>query len=162
MFLKHDANILPDHKDENHKIELLEVKQVSFVQNYKLLLLQETYAIKKYIDKYLRESFIRPSSLVAVASVLLVRKPRSGLRFYVDYKIFNVITVKNKYSILLINKILGKLLNARHFTKLNIIYAFDRICIKKSQEWLIVFNTKYDQFEYLVLPFGLYNALRMF
>ena len=95
---------------------------------------QETDAIKKYIDKHLEKDFFRPSLSAAAALVLLVRKLRSELRFCVDYKTLNTITVKNKYLILLINKTLGKLLNARQFTKLDIIHAFKIICIKKSQE----------------------------
>ena len=53
MFLKQNADILSDHRNKNYEIELLEGKQSSFVQNYKLLLEQEIDAIKKYIDKHL-------------------------------------------------------------------------------------------------------------
>ena len=90
--------------------------------------------------------------------MLLVRKPNGGLRFCVDYRALNKITVKNQYSIPLINKTLGKLSSAARFTKLDIIHAFNRIRIKKGQEWLTAFNTRYGQFEYLVMPFGLCNA----
>ena len=30
--------------------------------------------------------------------------------------------------------------------------------MKEGQEWLTAFNTRYGQFEYLVMPFGLCNA----
>ena len=146
VFLKQDADILPNHRDENHKIELLKGKQASFIQNYKPLSEQETDAIKKYINEHLGKDFIRPSLSVAAAPVLLVRKPEGELRFYVDYKTFNVIMVKNRYLISLINETFDKLLNVRQFTKLDIIHKFNRICIKKGQKWLIVFNTRYGQF----------------
>ena len=113
VFLKQDTDILPDHRDENHKIELLEGKQASFVRKYKPLSEQKIDAIKKYIDEHLGKGFIRPSSSAAAAFVLLVRKPGDGLRFYVNYKALNAIMVKNKYSIPLINEMLSKLSNAR-------------------------------------------------
>ena len=84
-------------------------------------------AMKKYINKYLEKGYIRPSLSATAASVLLVRKPDGKLKFCVDYRALNEITVKNWYSIPLINKTLGKLSSAAHFTKLNIIHAFNRI-----------------------------------
>ena len=113
IFLKQNADILPDHRDENHKIELLESKQAFFVQNYKLLLEQEIDAMKKYINEHFRKSFIKPSLSAAAALILLVRKLESGLKFYVDYRALNTIIIKNRYLIPLINEILNKLLNIR-------------------------------------------------
>ena len=160
--MKQDANILPNHRPEDHKIELIEGKQAFFVQNYKPLSEQKIEAIKKYIDKHFGKGFIRPSSSAAAAPVLLMRKLGGRLKFCVDYRAFNKITVKNRYPIPLINETLRKLSSAACFTKLNIIYTFNKIRIKKDQEWLTAFNTRYGQFEYLVIPFGLCNTLGMF
>ena len=113
VLFKQDANILLDHRDENHEIELLESKQAFFVRNYKPLLEQETDAMKKYIDKYFGKSFIKSSMSAAAAPILLVKKPEGELKFCVNYKALNAITVKNKYLILLINEMLGKLLNSK-------------------------------------------------
>ena len=119
---------------------------------------QEMEAVKKYIDEHLGKSFIRPSSSSAAAPVLLVRKPGGGLRFCVDYRALNSITIKNRYPIPLINETLGKLSQAKKFTKLDVISAFNRMRMKEGHEWLTAFNTRYGQFEYLVMPFGLCNA----
>ena len=76
----------------------------------------------------------------------------------VDYRALNAITVKNRYPIPLINETLGKLSQAKRFTKLDVITAFNRLRVKEGHEWLTAFNTRYGQFEYLVMPFGLCNA----
>ena len=44
------------------------------------------------------------------------------------------------------------------YTKLDVIHAFNQIRIKKSHKWLTAFNSKYGQFESLVILFGLCNA----
>ena len=44
------------------------------------------------------------------------------------------VTIKNWYSILLINKTLEKLTNAVYFTKLDIIATFNRMRMKEGQE----------------------------
>lgn len=114
--------------------------------------------MKKYIDEHLSKGFIRSSSLVAATSVLLIWKPGGGLQFCVDYCALNKITIKNQYLIPLINKTLAKLADTVHFIKLDVIQAFKKIQIKERQEWLTAFNTRYDQFEYLMMLFGLCNA----
>ena len=97
------------------------------MRNYKSLSEQKTEAMKKYINELSGKGFIKPSLSAAAAPVLLMRKSGSRLRFYVDYRAFNKIIVKNWYPIPLINETLRKLSSAAHFTKLDIIYAFNRI-----------------------------------
>ena len=134
VFINQDADILPNHIPKNHKIKLFESKKVLFIQNYKPLLEQKTDAMKKYINKYFIKSFIRLNLSAIAAPVLLVRKQDDRLKFYIDYRAFNKIKVKNWYPIPLINKILEKLSNAAYFTKLDIIYVFNRIWIKKDKK----------------------------
>ena len=38
IFIKHDANMLLEHQDKNHSIQLEESKNPLFVQNYRPLL----------------------------------------------------------------------------------------------------------------------------
>lgn len=158
VFIKRETDVLPEHREKDHSIQLEEGKTAPFVQNYKPLSNQENDAMVKYIQENLGKGFVRPILSAAAAPVLLIRKPGGRLRFCVDYYALNTITVKNRYPIPLINKTLGKLANAVRFTKLDIIAAFNRIQIKEGQEWLTAFNTRHGQFEYLVMPFGLCNA----
>ena len=74
----------------------------------------------------------------------------------------NAVTVKNRFPIPLISETLGKLAVAVKYTKLDIIHAFNRIRMKEGHELLTAFNSRYGQFEYLVMPFGLCNAPRTF
>jgi hypothetical protein len=84
------------------------------------------------------------------------------LRFCVNYRGLNDITVKNRYPIPLIRETLDRLSRAKYFSKLDIIAAFNTIRIKEGNEWKTAFNTRYGQYEYLVMPFGLCNAPRTF
>ena len=128
------------------------------MKNYKPLSDQETAAMKKYIDEHLGKGFIRPSSLATASLILLVRKPGGGLRFCIDYRALNAVTVKNRYPISLISETLRKLAGSVRYTKLDVIHAFNQIRMKEGHKWLTAFNSRYGQFEYLVMPFGLCNA----
>ena len=114
--------------------------------------------MKKYIDEHLGKGFIQPSSSAAASPILLVRKPGRGLRFCIDYRALNTMTVKNRYPIPLISETLEKLAGSVRYTKLDVIHAFNQIRMKEGHEWLTAFNSRYGQFEYLVMPFGLCNA----
>src|SRR6202161_1797666 len=119
---------------------------------------QELEAVKKYLDEQLAKGFIRPSSSRAASPILLVRKPGGRIRVCVDYRALNEITIKNRYPIPLVSETLDRLSKAKIFSKFDIIHAFNQIRVKEGQEWLTAFNTRYGQFEYLVMPFGLCNA----
>ena len=93
---------------------------------------------------------------------MFIRKPRGGLRFYVDYRGLNAITRKDRYPLPLINETLRLLSKAKWFTKLNVIAAFHKIRIKEGDEWKTAFRTRYGLFKWLVTPFGLIGALATF
>jgi hypothetical protein len=79
-----------------------------------------------------------------------------------DYQALNIITIKNRYLLLLIQEILACFSRTKFYTKLDIIVAFNRIRITERQEYLTAFNTRYGLFETLVIPFGLSNTLVTF
>ena len=127
VFIKSKANILAEHWAKwDHEIHLEENKKAPFVRNYKPLLDQETSA-KTYIDEHLRKSFIWPSFSATASSILLVRKLGRNLRFYINYRVLNAVTIKNGYSIPLISKTLRKLAGVVRYTKLDTIHVFNRI-----------------------------------
>jgi hypothetical protein len=80
----------------------------------------------------------------------------------VDYQALNIITIKNRYPLPLIQEILAYFSKTKFYTKLDIIIAFNRIHIAEEQEYFIVFNMRYSFFEILVMPFGLSNTLVIF
>ena len=65
--------------------------------------------IKKYLNEHLKKKFIVSSYASFALFVLFIEKSNKELRFYVDYKKLNVIIKRNRYFILLINKILIKI-----------------------------------------------------
>ena len=64
----------------------------------------ELLVVKKYINKYFNKGFIYFSISLAAAPIFLAKKPGGGIRFYINYRGFNTIIIKNRYPILLIYK----------------------------------------------------------
>ena len=66
--------------------------------------------------------------------MFFVKKADNSLRFYVDYRNFNEITIKNNYSLSLFSKFLKRFAYAKHFIKINIRNAYYKIRIRKKNE----------------------------
>ena len=148
---------MPLHWAYNHAIHLKEGAQPPVSTLYSMSC-DEALELHWYLDENLSKGFIQTSCLQAAAPVLFIKKPEEGLCFYVDYRGLNVITVKNHYSLSLISEIFNHLNHVKIFTKLNIIFAFNKFQIKKEDEALTVFCIYFDFFKYLIMPFGLCNG----
>ena len=157
VFSRREADKLPEHRPYDHRIVLEPGKQPPFGPLYGMSQ-NELKVLKRYLDEHLAKGFIRASSSPVAAPVIFVRKPGGGLRFCVDYRALNAVSVKNRYPIPLIQETLNRLSKAKFYTKLDIIAAFNKLRIAKGDEWLTAFRTRYGLFEYLVMPFGLANA----
>jgi hypothetical protein len=83
------------------------------------MLENELVVLKKYINKNFKKGFIWKSTLRVGALVLFVLKKDKKLRLVVDYRGLNNVTIKNKYSTLLLTELNNKLKRVVIFTKLD-------------------------------------------
>ena len=90
--------------------------------------------IKEYVKNILEKGYIRPSTSPYTISVLIIKKPDSRLRIYIDYRALNALIIKNRNISPLIRKILARLYVIKIFIKFNIIAAFNKIRIKIEKE----------------------------
>ena len=56
---------------------------------------EELLVLRKTLTELLDKGYIRASNLSTTALVLFAKKPRGGLRFYIDYRRLNMITIKD-------------------------------------------------------------------
>ena len=91
-----------------------------------------------------------------------MKKLGGGLRVYVNYRALNIITVKDCYLLLLTKESLNQLKGMKWFSKINIMLAFNNLRIKKGQEHLTAFHTRFGLYKSLVMPFRLTGALITF
>lgn len=157
IFSPKEAEKLPPHREHDHDIRLMEGKSPPFGPLYPMSR-EELRALKEWLEENLRKGFVRPSSSPAASPVLFVKKPDGGLRFCVDYRGLNNITVKDRYPLPLIKESLNNLKGMKYFSKIDIVAAFNNVRMKQGQEYLTAFRTRFGLYESLVMPFGLTGA----
>jgi len=90
--------------------------------------------------------------------VFFIKKKDGTLWLFQDYQALNAMTVKNKYPLPLISKLINKLRGAKYFTKLDVRWGFNNVQMKEGDEWKAAFQTNRGLFEPLVMFFGLCNS----
>ena len=81
---------------------------------------------------------------------------------FFDFQVVNKITVKNQYSLSRIDDILDQLKNVVYFTKLELQSGYHGIRIHENVILKTCFKTKQGLYEWIVIPFGICNALTTF
>ncbi len=114
--------------------------------------------VKEYIDKITAKKFIKFNNSSYTAPILVVKKSKKRLKTYIDYRILNTFTIKNRNALLLIKKTLSRLYKIKYYSKFDVIAAFNKIRVKEGDKEKTVFLIKYGFFEYLIIFFELYNA----
>ena len=78
------------------------------------------------------------------------------------YRQLNKFTVKNKYSLPRIDDLMDQLRGASVFSKIDLWLGYHQIKVKAEDIQKIAFRTRYNHYEYQVMPFGVINAPAIF
>ena len=112
---------------------------------------------EKELDKMLEVGVIQPSVSEWASPPVLVRKRDGTVRFCVDYRALNNITVKDVYPLPLVGDCVDTLSGNRWFSKLDAIWGYWQVTLREEDRKKTAFITKYGLFEFTKMPFGLCN-----
>ena len=113
---------------------------------------------KKYLQDQLDAGVIVPSSSAWSSPVCLVRKKDGTVRWCVDYRKLNDVTIKDAYPLPRIDMCLEHLQSAKYFSTLDLQSGYWQIEVDSKDREKTAFITKYGLFEYNKMPFGVCNG----
>jgi len=157
VFAKEDFDVLPEHRQWDHAIELIPGTKSKSSKVYPLSPVEQK-ELDSFLEENLRTGRIHPSKSPMAAPVFFIKKKDGSLWLVQDYRALNSMTVKNKYPLPLISELISQLRRARYFTKLDVHWGFNNVRIKPGDEWKAAFQTNWGLFEPLVMFFGMTNS----
>jgi hypothetical protein len=152
---------MPPERAIEFKIELQSGTAPIAKAPYKMSLV-ELKELKIQLLGLLDKGYIHPTISPWGCSTLFVEKKDKELRLCVDYCPLNAVTIKNKYPLSRINILFDQLAGAQVFFKIDLRSSYHQIKICAKDIPKTTFTTRYGLFEYLVMSFGLTNALAHF
>ncbi|KAL0561573.1 hypothetical protein IC582_002007 [Cucumis melo] len=152
---------LPPHRKIDFAIEL-EPGTVPISKASYRMTAAELKKLKVQLQELLDKGFIRPSVSPWGDPVLFVKKKDVSMRLCIDYKQLNKVTVKNKYALPRNDDLFDQLQGATVFSKIDLRSGYHQLRIKDSDIPKTSFCLRYGHFEFIVMSFGLTNALTVF
>ncbi len=118
--------------------------------------------VKKYLNENLFKEFITSSKASYFSFILFILKANKDLRFCVDYWKLNAIIKRNRYSLLLIDEMIDKIVDCKHLTQLNIILTFNKLRMHSDSENYTIFIIALKAYKSKMLLFELINDSILF
>jgi RNase H-like domain found in reverse transcriptase/Reverse transcriptase (RNA-dependent DNA polymerase)/Integrase zinc binding domain len=155
FFSKTASTTLPPHR-KNHDVVLeLKADRVGTPPTYRTPVSMMPLE-KETTDELLKIGFIERCMEPHSAPVLFADKPHStDKRFCIDYRWINRFLKDRLVPAPDVSGTIAQCRNSKHFSKIDIIRAFNRLRMSVGSEHLTAFKTRQGTFQWKVLPFGL-------
>ena len=118
----------------------------------------EQKALLKFVREQQAKGYIWPSKSPYAVLFFFIKKKDGKLQPVQDYRRLNKWTIKNHYPLPLIFKLIAHVQNAKKFTKVDIRWGYNNVCIKKGDKHKAAFITNQGLFKPTVMFFGLTNS----
>ena len=118
--------------------------------------------VEEEIQKMLDADIIQPSCSPWSTNMVVVRKPDSTIRFCLDYRALNDVTVKNSYMLPRVDDSLDALRGNIWLSTVDLSSGYYQVGMNPSHAQKTAFTTPKGLFEFKRMPMGLSNACATF
>ena len=158
VFSEEASHRFPEPCIWDHAIELKLGAPSSIPGKVYQLTQDEQKALLEFIQEQQAKGYIHPSKSPYVAPFFSIKKKDSKLWPVQDYQCLNKWTIKNCYLLPLISELIAHIQKAKKFTKVDIRWGYNNICIKEGDKHKVAFITNQGLFKPTIMFFGLTNS----
>lgn len=123
---------------------------------------QENKIIYEEVNKMLKQGVIRKSESPYVSYPSLQVKPDKSIRFCIDYRAVNRVTVRDEHPLPNIAELIRAVEGSRYFVALDLRHGYWQIPMAEESKKYTAFACHMGLYEFNVLPFGLTNSAATF
>ena len=146
-----------------HKIVLKDPDTPPFKEHFRRIPPPQLDGVREHLKLMLDTGVIRPSNSPWCNAVVLVRKKDGSLRFCIDFRKLNSLTVKDSHPLPCICETLESLTGAAHFLTFDMNSGFWQVPMDEESKQYTAFTLgSMGLYECESMPFGLCNALPTF
>ena len=109
-------------------------------------------------QKLLERGQIEASTSPWSYPIVLVKKKDRTMRFCIDYRRLNAITIKNAFPLPRIDEIFDQLSDATYYTKFDFKSGYFQVPLSKEDGPKTAFSTRDNHYQFTVLPQGITNG----
>jgi len=160
LFSDEEANkFLPACRDGDHKIILMDTTPTCFNCKVYPLSRDEQEAENKFIDENLEKGYIAPSdSPYGFSTFMVPKKDSKEKRYIINYRPLNAVTQKDVTPLPNLKQCIENLQGMELFSKFDICWGYNNICIQEGDQWKAAFKTHQGLFKPKVMFFGMSNS----
>ena len=147
----------PNRQRYNYAIDLVPEAPMSIDCRVYPLSPKEKEEQKEFLATNLRLNRIHRSNSPYASGFFLIHKKDGKFRPVQDYQWLNKWMIPNKYPLPLIMELIHNLAGKQLFSKFDVRWGYNDVCIKEGDEWKAAFKTSEGLFEPTVMFFGLTN-----
>jgi len=162
LFNKKKFEKLLERREWDHKINLMDEAPKELNAKAYAMTLKEEEALNQWLDEKLKTGLIVESKSRYAAPCFYIPKKDGSLQLVQDYRKLNQVIIKDKTPLPLIGEVIDKLKEAKYFNKLDLIWGYNNVWIRKGDEWKATFLTNKGLFEPQVMYFRLCNLPETF
>ncbi|CAF1253603.1 unnamed protein product [Rotaria sordida] len=140
-----------------HVIKLLPASQPCNLPPYRIAPARRQ-VVEENLQEMLKDNIIVPSKSPWASPVVLAPKKDGTLRFCIDYRKLNAMTIRDAYPIPRIDDTLDSLQEAKFISTLDLRTGYWQVEMDEKSRQKTAFITHKGLFEFKVMPYGLTNA----
>ncbi|VDI28661.1 Hypothetical predicted protein [Mytilus galloprovincialis] len=156
IFAKDDLDIGLFNGDIQHKIDTGNSHPIK--QKMRRTPLGFEKEEEEHLQQLLDKGIIEPSTSEWASPPVLVRKKDGKLRYCIDFRKLNDVTIKDAFPISNIDTCLDTLKGTVFMSTLDMASGYYQVNLDEKDRHKTAFVTKYGLFQYTKLPFGLCNS----
>jgi len=119
---------------------------------------EKSEQIRKELDLMIKMGVIEESNSPWASPVVLIPKPDGTVRFCVDYRRVNDVTLPDAYPLPRVEDLIDKIGRAKYLTKIDLSRGYWQVPMVDDFVPVSAFVTPHGQFQWKFMPFGLRNA----